>query len=120
MPTSCSVRSRCSSLSLGRRLLQAAALAMMLTMVVPAFAAARAVKYRVPPVYPEVAKRLRIEGVVRVAATVDAKGDVTDVKEVSGNHILSLAAEEAVRKWKFEPASGQSIINIDINFTLGQ
>ena len=93
---------------------------MILAVALPAWAGARAVKSKVPPVYPAIAKRMKIEGLVRVAATVDAKGDVTKVKEVSGNHILSLAAEDAVRKWKFDPGSGQSTVEIAINFTLDQ
>ena len=108
------------AMGLALGLSRAAALALVLAMALPAWAAARAVKSKVPPVYPEIAKRMRIEGDVRVAATVDAKGTVTDVKEVSGNHILSLAAQDAVRKWKFEPGSGTDTVEISINFTLDQ
>ena len=104
----------------GSWLAKSAALGLVLAMALPAWAVARAVRSKVPPVYPEIAKRMRIEGEVRVAAVVDAKGDVTDVKEVSGNHILSLAAQDAVRKWKFEPGSGTDTIEIGINFALGQ
>ncbi|MFZ1015106.1 MAG: TonB family protein [Terracidiphilus sp.] len=50
----------------------------------------RAVKSRVSPVYPEVAKRMRISGVVKLEASVDPDGKVTDVKTVSGNHMLGL------------------------------
>ena len=82
-----------------RRMAQGAALILLLAMALPAWSESRAVRAKVAPVYPEIAKRMKIEGEVRVAATVDAKGNVTDVKEVSGNHILSLAAQDAVRKW---------------------
>ncbi len=98
----------------------AAALALLLAMALPAWAAARAVRSKVAPVYPEIAKRMRIEGEVRLAATVDPKGNVTDVKEVSGNHILSLAAQDAVRRWKFEPGSGADIVEVGVDFTLDQ
>src|ERR1700744_2741676 len=40
----------------------------------------RAVKSRVQPVYPELAKRMRIAGSVSVQVTVDAEGKVTDAK----------------------------------------
>ncbi|MGH9604903.1 MAG: energy transducer TonB [Terracidiphilus sp.] len=95
-------------------------LALLLVMALPAWAAARAVKSRVPPVYPEIAKRMGIEGEVHIAATVNADGKVTGVKEVSGNHILSLAAEDAVRRWKFDPGSGTDTVEIAINFALNQ
>jgi len=37
---------------------------------------------------------------------------------VSGNHALSPAAEDAVRKWRFLPAPDQSTVTVDINFAL--
>jgi TonB family protein len=80
----------------------------------------RAVKSRVAPVYPEIAKRMRIGGVVRLEVTVDAEGKVTDVKPVSGNQMLSTAAEEAVRKWRFVPGSEQSTVNVTLNFEAAQ
>jgi TonB family protein len=101
----------------GLVLFQSAALALLFTTAMPAHAGdERAVKTRVAPVYPEIAKRMRIEGEVRLQATIDAGGNVTDVKEVAGNHVLAIAAEDAVRKWKFESGSGDSTIIIAVNF----
>jgi TonB family protein len=80
----------------------------------------RAIKTRVSPVYPEIAKRLRITGAVRVEAVVDPEGKVSDVKTVSGNHMLSSAAEDAVRKWKFAPGATVSTVDVDLNFALSQ
>ena len=96
---------------------QIAALVMLAALALPARAAdIRAVKSRVPPVYPEIARRMRIAGEVKIAATVDSDGKVTDVKEVEGNHILALAAEEAVRKWKFESGAGDATVVVEVNF----
>jgi TonB family protein len=101
------------------RLMQAAALALMVTMAVPARASdERAVKSRVAPAYPEIAKRMRISGVVRLSVTVDAEGKVTDVKPLSGNGMLSTAATDAVRRWRFEPGSGVSTVEVALNFSL--
>lgn len=80
----------------------------------------RAVKTRVAPVYPEIAKRMRISGVVKLEVIVDSDGKVTDVKPVSGNHMLSEAAETAVRKWRYVAASSQSTVDVDLNFELTQ
>jgi TonB family protein len=105
----------------GIKLFQSAALALLLALAIPGRAAEdRAIKTRVSPVYPELAKRMRITGVVRVEATVDATGKVTAVKSLSGSHVLSPAAEEAVSKWKYAPADAASTEEVSVNFALGQ
>jgi len=92
-----------------------------LSLTMPARAAdERAVKSRVAPLYPEIAKRLRIGGAVKLAATVDAEGKVTDVKALSGNRMLAVAAEDAVRKWKFAPGTEETNVDLEINFAIGQ
>jgi TonB family protein len=105
----------------GIRLFQGASLALILVLAMPAGAVEeRAVKSRVAPAYPEIAKRMRIGGAVKLEANVDAQGQVTDVKAVSGNHMLAVAAEDAIRKWKFAPGSGDSIVSVEVNFTVSQ
>lgn len=90
-------------------------------MAMPARAAdVRAVKSRVPPVHPEIAKRMKIDGLVTIEVKVDAEGKASEVKTLSGNRVLSSAAEEAVRHWKLEPGSGQSTVEVSINFSLAQ
>jgi TonB family protein len=80
----------------------------------------RAVRSKVSPVYPEIAKRMKIAGPVKIEATVDAGGKVTGVKTLSGNSMLSQAAEDAVRKWKFAEAPSESKVEINLNFALSQ
>jgi len=99
-----------------RKLFQGAALALMVVLSMPAMAGERAVKTRVAPVYPELARRLKIVGTVVVEATVDAEGKVTAVKTVSGNRMLTPAAEEAVKHWKFVPDSDVTSVNVEVNF----
>ena len=110
-----------SKRALGSAILQAIAMAAIVALALPARAGdARAIKSRVSPVYPEIAKRMRISGEVKLEATVDAKGKVKDVKPVSGNHILELAAEDAVRQWRFVPGDSDSVVPVAVDFTLGQ
>ena len=107
--------------TVAKRMFQAAAFAALIAMALPAHAADdRAVKQRVAPVYPEIAKRMKIGGEVKLQATVDANGKVTDVKTLSGNHMLSVAAEDAVRKWKFEPGAGEAHVDVAVNFNSAQ
>jgi len=56
------------------RIFQTAALALLVTMAIPVSAADnRAVKSRTAPVYPEIAKRMRISGEVRLEVNVEAE-----------------------------------------------
>jgi TonB family protein len=103
----------------GARMMQAAAMALLVALAIPARAAdARAVKMRVSPVYPVIAQRMKITGIVHLSVTVDAEGKVTDVKDISGNRALSEAAQEAVRKWKFAPGDGASTVDVAVTFAL--
>lgn len=101
------------------RLFQAAALALVITMTMPAKAADdRAVKLRVAPIYPEIARRMRISGTVNIEATVNPDGTVSSAKATGGNKILAPAAEDAVRKWKFAAGTGTAKVNVDVNFAM--
>jgi TonB family protein len=99
--------------------MQAAALALMMALAMPARAAdERAVKSKTSPNYPEIAKRMRISGAVRLSVTVDADGKVTGVQPLSGNGVLSTAAEESVRRWRFASGPGTSTLEVVVNFAL--
>lgn len=100
------------------RLIPAAALLLLCALAIPARAEDRAVKSRVAPVYPEIAKRMRIEGVIKLQVMVEADGRVSDVKTISGNRALSIAAEDAVRKWRFMPGDAATAVEVSINFAL--
>ena len=101
------------------RLFQAAALALVMTMVMPARAADdRAVKTRVAPIYPEIARRMSISGAVSIVATVAADGSVSSAKALAGNKILAPAAEDAVRKWKFATGTGTAKVNVEVDFAM--
>ena len=60
-----------------------------------------------PPNYPREALNRNIGGTVRVRVRVAADGSVErmDVAASSGNRFLDRAAMEAVRRWKFKPAT---------------
>jgi TonB family protein len=58
----------------------------------------------VPPVYPSIARTNHVSGDVALDALIDANGNVTELKVVSGPPILWQAAMDAVRQWKYDPA----------------
>jgi TonB family protein len=58
---------------------------------------------RVEPVYPELAKRARVQGRVVLLVTVDEEGSVAEIKVTNGHPLLDEAAVTAVRQWKYSP-----------------
>jgi len=57
----------------------------------------------VRPVYPSLAKAIHLQGAVVIDSVIDTKGDVTQMKLVSGPPLLVTAAFDAVRQWKYQP-----------------
>ncbi len=55
------------------------------------------------PVYPTVARSMRMTGVVKVEVIVDEEGKVVEVQNAEGPTMLRTAAQDAVKKWKFKP-----------------
>ena len=81
---------------------------------------ARAVKSKVSPAYPELARRMNLVGVVRVEITVSANGLVKNAKLIGGHPILASAALDAVKKWHFETASGETTGVVQFRFDPAQ
>jgi TonB family protein len=63
---------------------------------------------------------MKVSGSVDVEATVDPSGNVSDAKAVGGNKLLAPAAEDAVRKWKFDAGAGTAKIKVEVSFALAQ
>jgi TonB family protein len=58
---------------------------------------------RVEPVYPELAKRARVEGRALLVITVDEEGNVSEIRVVAGHPLLVESALSAVKQWKYSP-----------------
>ncbi len=76
----------------------------------------RRAKSRVQPVYPELARKMNITGSVKIEVVVAPNGTVKDAKIVGGHPVLANAALDAVRKWRFEPATVETSGVVDIKF----
>jgi protein TonB len=75
------------------------------------------------PEYPPLAKMARIQGVVRLDATISKDGTIQDLKVISGHPLLVKAALDAVQRWRYQPTllNGEAVevaTEIDVNFTL--
>ena len=55
------------------------------------------------PVYPLIAKNMRLTGIVKIDVVVDENGQVAEVQNLSGPKMLQNAATDAVKKWRFKP-----------------
>lgn len=76
----------------------------------------RKLKSKVSPVYPDIARRMNIGGVVRLLVVVSPNGSVKSTKVLGGHPVLVNAAEDAVKKWKFEPAAEENSGVVEITF----
>lgn len=58
------------------------------------------------PVYPEEARRERVQGTTLLRIHIGTDGRVSDVivERSAGNQSLDQAAADAVRRWRFDPA----------------
>jgi TonB family protein len=78
--------------------------------------AERKIVNKVAPVYSELAKRMHVSGVVKVEVVVAANGTVKSTRIVGGNPVLIESATDAVRKWKFVAASGDTTEVLQLTF----
>ena len=79
-------------------------------------AGARPVKSHTSPAYPDIAKNMNLKGTVQLQVIVRADGNVKEVHVVGGHPMLAAAAEQAVMKWRYQPASKDSVETVKITF----
>jgi serine/threonine-protein kinase len=80
---------------------------------------------QVNPAYPPMAKQTRVQGEVVLEALINKEGTVQNVKVISGHPLLGQAAVDAVKQWKYKPASlngeaVEAVTTVTVNFNLGK
>jgi protein TonB len=80
---------------------------------------------KTPPVYPQLAKSARVQGVVHLAAIISKDGTIQELHSLGGPALLIQAAMDAVKTWRYKPTmlNGEPVqveTTIDVNFTLNQ
>lgn len=73
--------------------------------------------------YPLLGQHTRVQGSVVLQAVVGADGTIQNLRVLSGPAILTAAAQQAVREWRFKPylQNGQPVetkATITVNFTI--
>ncbi len=76
----------------------------------------RKIVTQVAPVYPPIARNLRLSGTVRLYATVAPAGKVVRTEVIGGNPLLAQAATNAVSKFTWEPNAEETRELVEINF----
>ena len=76
----------------------------------------RKAKTRVAPIYPDVARRMSIAGIVRLEVVVGPNGSVRSSKPIGGHPLLVDAAMDAMKQWKFEPGPTESSGIVEFKF----
>jgi protein TonB len=79
--------------------------------------------HRVQPTYPPLARTARVQGSVVLAAIIGKDGTVQNLHVMSGHPLLTQAALDAVKQWRYKPyiLNGEPVevdTQITVNFTL--
>lgn len=80
----------------------------------------RKVKSKVQPLYPELARRMNLAGVVKVEVVIGTNGQVKNTKVIGGHPVLVESAMDAVKRWRYEPSSEETTTTIEFRFAGNQ
>jgi TonB family protein len=68
------------------------------------------------PPYPEVARRLRLSGVVKVQVTISTDGKIKETKITGGHPIFVNSVEQTLKEWKYAPSSTETTTQLEFTF----
>jgi TonB family protein len=68
------------------------------------------------PVYPELAKKMHLTGVVKVSVVIGPEGQIKSMEFQGGHPVLIDAVQAALKQWKFAPASSESKALLEFRF----
>ncbi len=76
---------------------------------------------RTLPEYPTHLRQAKVAGSVTLTLSVDAQGQVVNVRAINGPNLLRPAAQAAAQRWRFEPATlngapVESSVDVTFNF----
>jgi len=71
---------------------------------------------KVSPASPPLARKLNLEGTVKMLVTVAPNGSVKSVEILGGHPLLASAAEIAAYKWKWVPTNQESKEIVEMKF----
>ena len=76
----------------------------------------RKVVNKVVPVYPDLARKMQIHGIVRVEVVIAPSGKVKMTHVIGGNPVLAQSAVDAIEQWKWTPAPQETQELVELSF----
>jgi TonB family protein len=76
----------------------------------------RKAKVKTNPKYPDLARRMKIAGVVKVQAVIAPNGSVKNVRVLGGHPVLANAVIDALQNWRFENAPQETTETLEFRF----
>ncbi len=68
------------------------------------------------PEYPQIARRVRLTGSVKVMVVIAADGKIKEVKVIGGHPLFVDATLETLKRWKFAPANSETTAALEFTF----
>ena len=78
----------------------------------------RQIVSKAAPIYPELAKKMRVFGLIRLSVSILPSGEVGQIVLESGHPLLVNAARDAVRQWRFAAGPQATVASIVVRFDL--
>lgn len=76
----------------------------------------RTIIRRIQPQYPGLAQKMSIKGTVKLEVEVEPNGSVKSMSTKGGHPLLVRAAQDAIRQWKWQSASHETLESIEVRF----
>jgi TonB family protein len=68
------------------------------------------------PAYPEMAKSMKLRGVVRVQVIIGTDGTIKETKAIGGHPMLVESVTETLKRWKYAAASTETVTVLEFDF----
>lgn len=68
------------------------------------------------PEYPEIARRMNINGTVKVEIVIAADGSILSTKVLGGHPVLAESVQKALKKWKYAPGASETTMQLEFKF----
>jgi TonB family protein len=76
----------------------------------------RKIVSRINPIYPELARKMHLEGAVKLQVTVAPNGTVKSVQALGGSPLLVKSAEDSIYKFRWIPTKQESKELVELRF----